>query len=46
MMLIFSFAYWPSLFLLWRNVSLGLLSFSDWTGFVVFLYELFVYFEN
>ena len=35
-MLIFSFAYGPSLFLPWRNVSLGLLSFSDWTVFVVF----------
>ena len=39
---------WPSIFLLWRNVSLGLLSIF-WLGCLFFWYwpaELFVYFGN
>ena len=43
---IFSWACWPSVCLLWRNVYLGLLP-TFWLScifFVIELYELFVYF--
>ena len=46
MLSIFSHAYWPSVFLLWKDVYLGLLSIFGLGFFVVELYELFVYFRN
>ena len=38
---------WPSVYLLWRNVYLGLLPYFDWIVcfFCYLFYELFVYFE-
>ena len=41
-MSIFSYARWPSIFLLWRNVYLGLLPTFDWVVcfFVIELYKL------
>ena len=46
MLSIFSLVYWPSECLLWRNVYLGFLPFSDWVFVVIIeLYELFVYLE-
>ena len=35
MLSIFSRVYWPSVWLLWRNVYLGLLSFFDWVIFLL-----------
>ena len=48
MISIFSYAYWPSVRLLWRNVYLGFLPIFLVGFFVVVveLYELFVYFGN
>ena len=43
MLSIFSYAYWPSVYLLWRNVYLGLLANIQLDFFVVVeLYVLFV----
>ena len=46
MLSIFSYAYWPSVFFLWRNVYLGVLPIFQLGCFFVELYELFVYFGN
>ena len=48
MLSFFSCAWWSFIFLLWRNVYLGLLP-TFWWGcsfFVIELYELFIYFGN
>ena len=43
----FSCAYWPSAFLPWRNVYLGILPiFFNFVVVIIELYELYVYFGN
>ena len=43
----FSCAYWPSAFLTWRNVYLGILpNFFNFVVVIIELYEMFVYFGN
>lgn len=43
----FSCAYWPSAFLTWSNVYLGILpNFFNFVVVIIELYEMFVYFGN